>query len=255
MRFWNYWKANVKLIKDDFTLVVVILAIISFLTALGFYIYGSENPYSKFTEHTAFFAGIVFVFIGLVLLPPKRHQETESAHLDQIKDLISANVKLIDYLKSEHTKAVADLKSAHNKEADILNGEIQKLKNEIAESSKIQISADLITENHGYERRILKIRVVNNSNKVLRVEKVAAMLMPHSIVVGGVAIYSDTSEITAPQTSSPVEIKTDADVFTWQILVDNQPLLLVSNNNSDKFGKGYVLLTTGAKLPFEFFYY
>ncbi len=128
------------------------------------------------------------------------------------------------------------------------------LRTKRAKQFKIDIKPESVLEGPTM-RPMLKVRVTNMGSKVVWVERVGVLLEPRPTYPVGnpsAAITPDTSELIAHQKDFIVSIKEHGDLHIWQLPFDKKPHFLITTKDGDKYGKGYVLLTTGEKIDFEF---
>jgi hypothetical protein len=225
-KIWNYWKTTYKLIKDDFTLTTIVLAIISFVISAAFLICGSHNPYSKLTEHLSFIAGFIFTIIGLVWLPPKRQEETENGHKAEIENL----------------------KLKHADETDNLKAEIQSLIDEKIKNSQVDVMSAMTFDPNG---KVIRVKVINKTGKLITVERVGIRIKPLILPIGGtVALRSDLSLPVEPKT--PVELRADGGAFKWELPYHDASDIQFNQKGDEWWGKGFVVLSDERKFDFEF---
>lgn len=183
--------------------------------------------------------GIVFLrFIAWI--PFKRHKEQELNCQTALNDKQNGHAIIIQDLNTTHSQEVAGLKN-----------EIQKYKEEKERDAQVFVTAVMMIDNsRQYKPTIVKIKVVNKTDKKIWVEKVSLLLQPHIADMGGVrAMMSDLSVRAGPLTT--VEIDSGGKSAYWVLDAHNQLILKKIQIDNKWYGKGQVELSDD-RSPIEF---
>jgi hypothetical protein len=127
--------------------------------------------------------------------------------------------------------------------------------NELTQSTpKLQVKADIMFENTDKMRAFLQINVVNSGERIAYVKKVAAILECRQNYVDGkpVGCIPDSSEIHPKFNELVIEIKPFGDTHEFRLPLYKNPGFKAHLKGNDQFGDGYVELSTGEKINFEF---
>jgi len=117
--------------------------------------------------------------------------------------------------------------------------------------SKLEVTASLALENTNTRQGLLTIKAVNFGSKVVRIRRVAVALKPDELIKGS-GIVPVSSELNIGQKQAVVNIEADEDMHEWQQVLRFKPNFEVHEKESERYGKGYIELTSGKKVEFEF---
>ena len=226
MDFLKYWKENFKSSKDgfDYTMLFagVTLAVIAAICKFGSFANPIENfiADAKLEKWGEIGAGLFFSVWCLLWLPFQRHRLTSAKH---------------------------------NARTKILDNEIIKLKKEIEDDNiKLEITSSLALEHDVTLHGLLTIKAVNYGKKVARIRRVAIYTEPAPLLPMPQGVTLTSSELNIGQKQAVVEIKGDEDMHEWQQVLNRNPRFLAHEKNCEKYGKGYIELTSGKQIEFEF---
>lgn len=222
--FLNYWKENFKSSKDsfDYTMLIggSIFVIIAAICKFGNF----TNPIEEFIANAKLEkwgeigAGLFFSVWCFLWLPFQRHKQT-----------------------NEKWSA----------EKNVLADEIQKLKKEVEDNSiKLVITSSLALEHTTTLHGLLTIKAVNFGQKVARIRHVAVYTNSSIPIAEGVTLQSSVLNISQKQ--AIVEIKGDEDMHEWQQVLNTNPHFQVHEKGGEKYGRGYIELTSEKRIEFEF---
>lgn len=132
-----------------------------------------------------------------------------------------------------------------------------------SEGKKVRLKIDAVMQvSNGMDghpinlaRIILKITVVNRGERIVRIKKVAVIGEATTLFLNGnrkMPLVSSESEFVAYQKEPVVEISPDDGIHIWQIFLPKRPNYLVHEKDGEKYGKGFVELTSEEKHDFEF---
>jgi len=117
---------------------------------------------------------------------------------------------------------------------------------------KLQVTASLSLESTDTRHGLLTINALNSGTKVARIRRVAVLLAPEGLRMGGGTLTPVSSELNIGQKKAVVQIEGDDDMHEWQQVLKFKPPFEVHEKAGERYGKGYVELTSGGKLEFEF---
>jgi len=133
----------------------------------------------------------------------------------------------------------------------VLEDKIQKLKKEIEDNNtKLVISSVLSLEHTTTLHGLLTIKVVNYGQKVARIRHVCVYLNSSMPIAEGVTLQ--TSVLNIGQKQAIVEIKGDEDMHEWKQELNFKPNFQVHERDGEKYGRGYIELTSEKRIEFEF---
>jgi len=118
-------------------------------------------------------------------------------------------------------------------------------------SIKLEVTASLSLENTDTRHGLLIIKALNSGTKVARIRRVAVVLAPDELIKGS-AIVPVSSELNIGQKQAVVNIEGDEDMHEWQQVLRFKPNFKVHEKEGERYGKGYIELTSGKKVEFEF---
>ncbi len=233
---WEYWKANILLAKSRHNVVVILIGFVATLIWPIFWIFGIqssvENILLKIVSYIGFTTCIVWC---LIWLPVKRNKEQKNDHNN-----------VMGQLASQHAERIAEAESR-------LTNKIQILEKEKAEKSKVKITAEMRREAGQYQQKMVYVKILNGSNKIVRVAKVAIHLIPHKFSMGGTTIYRPETEMVFAQPKAGVNIEPDDGHHEWGTSIDDTVNQLKAERRDNKcFGQGYVEFINGHVETFEF---
>lgn len=119
-------------------------------------------------------------------------------------------------------------------------------------SVKLQVTATLSLESTDTKHGLLVIKALNTGTKIARVRRVAVLLAPTGLIIGGRPLTPDSSELNIGQKNAVVQIHGDDDIHEWHQVLNFKPNFEVHEKAGERYGKGYVELTSGGKIKFEF---
>jgi hypothetical protein len=119
-------------------------------------------------------------------------------------------------------------------------------------SVRLEVTASLSLESTDTRHGLLTIKALNSGTKVARIRRVAVLLAPLGQTMGGRTLTPDSSELNIGQKQAVVQIEGDDDMHEWQQVLNFKPHFEVHERAGERYGKGYVELTSGEKLEFEF---
>ena len=247
---WNYWKENIKIAKTGHGIVTVILGCIAILIWPIFRIVGLNGSTENIVGMVFSYGGIVTCIIwALIWLPAKRHEEHEIKSKKIVEDLIIADGKAFNYIKSEHAKEIENL-----------HGEIKLLKGEKEKNSQVNVTSAMVMENTSginalgqpnIPEKLVLIKVVNNTDKIIRVDKVVIRLVPATEIENGIpAIRADRFVRANPV--GMMQIQPDGDALIWKYKINQKIEIQTYQKNGGFCGKGMVILLDERQFDFEF---
>ena len=118
-------------------------------------------------------------------------------------------------------------------------------------SIKLEVTASLALENTDTRHGLLTIRALNLGSKMARIRRVAVVLKPDEPIKGS-AIVPVSSELNIGQKQTVVKIEGDEDMHEWQQVLRFKPKFKVHEKEGERYGKGYIELTSGKRVEFEF---
>ena len=119
-------------------------------------------------------------------------------------------------------------------------------------SVELKVTASLLLESTDTRHGLLTIKALNSGTKVARIRRVTVLLVPEVQTIGGITLTPDSSELNIGQKQAVVEIEGDDDMHEWQQVLNFMPHFDVHEREGERYGKGYVELTSGKKVEFEF---
>jgi predicted nucleic acid-binding Zn-ribbon protein len=128
----------------------------------------------------------------------------------------------------------------------------QRFKTGLEDNSiKLEVTASLALENTDTRHGLLTIKALNSGTKVARIRRVAVVLMPDDLIKGS-TIVPVSSELNIGQKQAVVTIEGDEDMHEWQQVLRFKPNFKVHEKEGERYGKGYIELTSGKRVEFEF---
>jgi len=119
------------------------------------------------------------------------------------------------------------------------------------DSVKLEVTASLALENTDTRHGLLTIKALNLGSKVVRIRRVAVVLKRDEPMKGS-ALVNVSSELNIGQKQTLVKIEGDEDMHEWQQILRFKPNFEVHEKEGERYGKGYVELTSGKRVEFEF---
>lgn len=117
---------------------------------------------------------------------------------------------------------------------------------------KLEVTASLAMEHTDTRHGLLTIRALNSGTKVARIRRVAVLLAPKALTMGGRTLTPDSSELNIGQRKAVVQIEGDDDMHEWHQVLNFKPHFEVHEREGERYGKGYIELTSGKMVDFEF---
>jgi hypothetical protein len=118
------------------------------------------------------------------------------------------------------------------------------------DSIKLEVTASLALEETDTRHGLLTIKALNLGSKVARIRRVAVPLKPEPIK--GSALVPVSSELNIGQKQAVVKIEGDEDMHEWQQVLSFKPNFKVHEKEGERYGRGYIELTSGKRVEFEF---
>ena len=106
-------------------------------------------------------------------------------------------------------------------------------------SIKLEVTASLALENSDTRHGLLTIKIIFGHKPVFELIK-------------GNAIVPVSSELNIGQKQAVVNIEGDEDMHEWQQVLRFKPNFEVHEKEGERYGNGYIELTSGKKVEFEF---
>lgn len=229
-RFGKYWGDNfLKAVEGKELLATLFAAALIAIT----FIFHKKDLISIETQEQIILGIIILRFIAWI--PFRRHAELEKEYKGKIGELTS-----------QHAEKVAEIESR-------LTNSIQILEKEKAERLKVKITAEMRRDPGQYQQKTLRIKVLNGGSQIVRVEKVAILLVPRIVRIGTMEIEKFDKEMVCPQMEPTVSIDGHDAFKTWQILIDDTVTQIKSERRDNKnFGQAYLKYTNGKEETFEY---
>jgi len=221
-RLCDYWFENAKIARDwhenGLLLCAIILGIIRFVCWFS----NLDKPWTGTIETVSEDGAIILsVFWCLIWLPFRRHEAQRE------KSNVGKN---------------------------LLVEEIRKLQKQIDDDSiKLEITSSLALEHTTTLHGLLTVKALNVGQKIARIRRVAILLNPTSTNFPGGTLTPVLSELNIGQKQAVVQIQGQEDMHEWQQVLNHKPDFLVHERDGDKYGNGYIELTSCKKIDFEFF--
>ena len=223
-KFLNYWKENFKSAKDGFDYTMLIFGSL-FLIVTAICKYGNfNNPTEEFITDAKLQkwgeigAGLFFSVWCFLWLPFQRHKQTNEAWLAKM---------------------------------NLLTAENQKLKNEAENNNiKLETTCSLGLERSNTLHVLLTIKALNVGKRIVRIRRVAILLDSTVPILEGVTV--GLVELTIGQKRAVVEIEGDDGMHEWQQVLNANPHFRVHEKDGEKCGRGYIELTSGRHIEFDF---
>lgn len=116
----------------------------------------------------------------------------------------------------------------------------------------LEVTATLEMEHTDTLHGLLTIKALNTGNKVAKIRRVAVLVAPERMTVGDRTFIPDSSEFIIGQKQAVVQIEGDDGMHEWQQVLKFKPNFEVQEREGERYGKGYVELTSGKKIDFQF---
>lgn len=180
---------------------------------------------------------------------PKQDRRQLEDIMDELKEALPAN-------KASLLKGAEDWIVKHKEllgtAAKAVGKAIGLSPEEPPSSVKLEVTASLAIEHTDTRHGLLTIKALNSGTKVARIRRVAVLLVPEAQTIGGSTLTPISSELNIGQKQAVVQIEGDDNMHEWQQVLKFRPHFEVHERAGERYGKGYVELTLGKKVEFEF---